>query len=163
MFKRMEVGGDVVARAIVAGFASGLRSQATFPVLTRAANEGRLKVSSNPPFGWLRSETVGWLAYLSAAGEMVVDKLPFTPSRIKPEPLAGRAFFGAISGSIVANASDRPWIAGAVPGVLGAVVGSFTGYWVRKRIVQSSGLPDVVVALGEDALAHGLSRTLVTS
>lgn len=161
MSGRGNVSGDAVARSIVAGVATGLRSQSTFPVLARAAREGRFAVKAAPPIGWLRSPLVGRLTTLAAAGELVVDKLPFTPSRIDPQPLAGRLGFGALSGGIVANTAGRPWFAGALLGAVGALVGSFTGYWVRKRIVEQTGLPDLVVALGEDATAIGLSHAIV--
>lgn len=44
----------------------------------------------------------------------------------------------------------------AVPGAAGAYAGSWGGYAVRKAVVTASGLPDPVVAVGEDLLAVGL-------
>jgi uncharacterized membrane protein len=46
-------------------------------------------------------------------------------------------------------------------GAIGALVGSFAGYWVRKRVVDQSGLPDFTIALAEDAIAIGLAQTIV--
>ena len=40
-------------------------------------------------------------------------------------------------------------------GASGAIVGAYGGYHARKAVVQTSGIPDPIVALIEDALAIG--------
>lgn len=152
----------VLARAFLAGVATGLRSQATLPVLARAVREGRFDVGATAPYSWLRSETVGWLAALAAAGEMVIDKLPFTSARIEPGPLAGRLAFGALAGSVIASAGGCPLLSGVLTGAAGALGGSFAGYWARSRAVESMGLADPAVALCEDAIAISLARTIAS-
>src|SRR5579875_3544279 len=66
---------------------------------------------------------------LMAVGELIVDKLPATPSRIAPGPLAGRAVSGAVVGYVVCrNAKTSPWL-GALLGGLAAVGGAYSGYY----------------------------------
>jgi uncharacterized membrane protein len=152
---------QVTARAVVAGVATGLRSQATFPALARAARAGRFARAVPLPVGWLRSERLGRVIQASALGEMAIDKLPITPSRISPLPLMGRLAFGALAGGTIAREADAGWARGIALGAAGAFVGSFAGYWVRKTVVERSGLPDIAVALAEDAIAIGLASTIV--
>lgn len=161
MGKRGESANDVMARAAVAGLVTGLRSQSVFAVLARAAGRGAFAANAGAPLGWLRSPVVRWLALLSAAGELLVDKLPNTPSRIEPGPLAGRAVFGAVAGGMVTKDAGRGWLLGIPLGVIGAVAGSYGGYLARKRAVAATGLPDPVVAAAEDAIAIGLGQTVV--
>jgi uncharacterized membrane protein len=68
---------------------------------------------------------------------------------------------GGVAGGIVAGEAGRWWVKGATLGNLGAFAGSFTGYWVRQRVVQATGLPDRAIALVEDAAAIGLGSSVV--
>jgi uncharacterized membrane protein len=152
---------DVWARAVVAGFATGLRSQIVFAVLSRAARRGDFGADCGPPIGWLRSPLVERLTWLAACGELIADKLPQTPPRIEPRSLAVRVGLGGVAGGIVAGEAGCWWVKGAALGNLGAFAGSFTGYWVRKRMVHATGLPDRAIALVEDAIAIGLGSSVV--
>jgi uncharacterized membrane protein len=53
-------------------------------------------------------------------------------------------------------------IIGTVLGIVGALVGCFGGYQVRKRLVETLGTPDYVIALVEDAITIGGSLWVVT-
>jgi len=90
-----------------------------------------------------------------AAGELIADKLPATPPRTAPPALVFRALSGGFSGRSVARALDADRTAGAVAGALGAILAAYTGMALRGAIVRSSGLPDPLVALAEDAFAIG--------
>jgi uncharacterized membrane protein len=92
-----------------------------------------------------------------AAGELIADKLPATPDRTIPPALAFRAFSGGFAGRSVAALFDADRIAGTVAGVAGAISAAYLGKALRAAIVRSSGLPDPLVALAEDALAIGLA------
>lgn len=161
MNDRGEESNNVVARSIVAGLTTGLRSQVTFPVLAKAARDGGFAAKAGAPVGWLRSPLVGYVTTLAAAGELVADKLPMTPSRIDTPAIFGRLGLGALSGGLISNEAGRSWLSGVLCGAAGAFVGSFAGYWIRKRVVEQTGLPDFPVALAEDAIAIGLAQTIV--
>jgi uncharacterized membrane protein len=99
---------------------------------------------------------VATLIELSAAAELVSDKLPIVPPRIETSPLIGRMVFGSLAGGIVAG-SDRGSVpVGALLGAVGAVAGSYGGYYARAEIKQATGLPDLPVAICEDAVALAL-------
>jgi uncharacterized membrane protein len=86
-----------------------------------------------------------------AVSELIADKLPFTPSRLKPGPFAARIVSGAVCGATIYGVVKRPLNEGAVLGGLGAIAGA--GYHMRRKL--SRNLPELGVALLEEALAIG--------
>jgi len=138
------------------GFITGLRSQLPFALLATAANRGRFARTSGKPFSLLRSRRALVALTLAANGELIADKLPFTPSRIGRVPLAGRLVIGAAVGSAVFHEARESAPLGGVVGAAAAGVGSFAGYYARRSLVKATGFPDFVWATTEDALALGL-------
>jgi uncharacterized membrane protein len=100
---------------------------------------------------------------LMAAAEYVADKLPRTPSRTKPGSLVGRLTLGAFSGAALALSVRESPLLGTVLGGLGAVLGTFVGYEVRRRLVKALEVKDVVIAVAEDLVAIGLVYLIVLS
>ena len=142
--------------AATLGFVTGLRSQLPFALLATAANGGRFARRSGKPLALLRSRGALVTLALAASGEIIADKLPFTPSRMNPAPLAGRLLFGGIVGSAVFRDGGQSAPIGALVGAAGAGAGSFAGYYARRSLVMATGFPDFVWAATEDATALGL-------
>lgn len=92
---------------------------------------------------------------LAAAAEIVNDKLPKTPARTAPPGFIARIVMGGLAAATLSVASGASWLAGAALGVVGAVVGTFAGYHIRKALVQALHLPDFAIALLEDVVAIG--------
>src|SRR5277367_70454 len=90
---------------------------------------------------------------LLALFELVMDKLPSTPSRLKPRGLVLRIVSGALCGACVAVAGAQSMLLGAVVGVAGALAGAFAGNKIRASLVKALKVPDFVIALLEDAVA----------
>jgi len=90
-----------------------------------------------------------------ALGEFVADKLPATPARTQPIGLIARSLAGGFAGGSVAAARGGERRIGALVGIAGAVAAAYVFMRLRREIVDRSGLPDPIVALGEDALAIG--------
>lgn len=97
---------------------------------------------------------------LLALGELIGDKLPAAPPRTAPPALIARAVAGGFAGSAFAQ-DERERIATIALGALGAVAAAFLALRLRTEAVRRTGLPDPVVAVGEDiaALALGLALT----
>lgn len=130
---------SVYPRVAALGFVCGLRSMLGPALIAADASPG-----------------VKILLRVMSAGEMIADKLPKTPNRISPGPLAGRILSGTIVGAVVCRTADKsPWLGGLLGGAA-AVVGSYGGYYARKALTRR--LPDPVVAVAEDALALVLGR-----
>lgn len=89
---------------------------------------------------------------LFAAVELVFDKLPITPSRLEAGPLGARILLGALSAATFCAAFNLPIMGGALAGAAGGVVGAYAGYYVRRYLTLTRRLPDLLVALGEDAI-----------
>jgi uncharacterized membrane protein len=127
-------------------------------IITWAARKGKLRVAGSS----LLSLAVGRASSRTlelALGELVADKLAFTPDRINPGPLAWRVLVGGASGAAIATAIQRPAPEGAILGTLGALAGSFAGYYARKAARhRGSGLAG---ALLEDAIAVTLATAVV--
>ena len=108
-----------------------------------------------PLTGWdsfLGSKVAVGLFSLGAVGELISDKLPKTPSRLKQPGLSIRVVTGGLCGVVLATAASFSLVGGALLGAIGAVAGSYLGYFARSRITGNFSLPDLPVALVEDVI-----------
>jgi uncharacterized membrane protein len=147
------------------GLATGLRSLTPMAVLCWFAYLGYLPVDTTWASWTARPISVAIFTIL-AVGELVADKLPRTPNRIAPGPLFGRLALGGLVGSIAATAMNGPGVEGVLLGVIGAALGAFAGFMVRRNVVKALGCRDWPVAIAEDVitiLSAVLSMHLVTS
>ena len=150
---------SALLRPLLLGVATGMRSQLGLAVLawSEPAGPGDPAVLRG-----LRSP-VGRVALgLAAAGEVVVDKLPSTPSRLKPPVLGARLVTGAAVGALAAGSADRRARGtAAVLGLAGAAAGTYAGAHSRRAAAARGTLPDLPFAVVEDAVAAGLAATAV--
>jgi len=117
----------------------------------------------------LRGSWLGWLGYkqvlgflsLMEAGELITDKTGVLPNRIELLPLLSRVPFGTFAGAAAFTEADRPAILGAATATAGAVASSFIFYHLRRAVGRKTGLPDPVVALGEDAALAGIALAVM--
>jgi uncharacterized membrane protein len=101
-----------------------------------------------------------------ALAEIVADKLPRIPDRFSEAPLMARLFFGGLIGSIAATAMAGPGLEGVLLGVVGAALGAFAGFMVRRELVERIGCAEWMVALVEDLIAvacAGFAMHVVTN
>ncbi|HEX4429488.1 MAG TPA: hypothetical protein VHZ96_09490 [Frankiaceae bacterium] len=136
----------LLARSLALGLASGMRSSLGFAA---------------PGLGSRRSEglTAGSaVRLLGIGGELVVDKLPQTPSRLSPPGLAARFASGAAGALQLATrtpCSTKTRVTAVVIGVAGAAGGSYGGAAWRRT--SAGGRPDWQGAVAEDAVAVSLA------
>ena len=90
---------------------------------------------------------------LLAIVELVVDKLPSTPARTAPVGLIGRIVLGGGCGLAIASSGGIGVLFATLVASIGAAVGAFAGYSIRRAIVSQTRLPDFAIALAEDAIA----------
>jgi uncharacterized membrane protein len=151
----------VLLLAFLIGVIGGLRTMTAPTVVAWAANRHWLNLH-NSSLALMGSTIAVALFTLLALGELVVDKLPSTPSRTKLVGLIARSVFGGLSGAAVAAAGAQSIALGVVLGVAGAITGAFAGYEARKRLVRALKVPDFVIALVEDAIAIGGGLLIVS-
>src|SRR5947209_19891065 len=85
-----------LAYAAGIGAVSGLRSMSGPAIVAEAASRNIVRLKKTP-LAWLASDRAARISAVLAVGEMVADKLPIIPDRIKPPSLAWRAAAGAFS------------------------------------------------------------------
>jgi len=93
---RVPLSRPVAVRAALLGAASGSRSTMGLAALVVTARTG-----------WLARPPVRIAFVVGAAIELVIDKLPMTPSRLQARGLISRAVTGAVSGAVVARRVDQ--------------------------------------------------------
>ncbi|HSB60277.1 MAG TPA: DUF4126 domain-containing protein [Vicinamibacteria bacterium] len=121
-------------------------------VVAWAARIGRLPLDGTW-LAFLGYAWTPWILSLFAAGELVTDQLPSTPSRKVPVQFGTRILMGGVCGGAVAAAGGS-MTAGALAGVAGAVAGTLGGAALRARLAAAFG-SDRPAALLEDAVAIG--------
>ena len=151
----------VLSLAFLIGVIAGLRSL-TAPAVVAWATYLRWLNLHNSPLSFMGSTAAVVVFTLGALGEIVFDKLPWTPSRTKAPGLIGRIFFGGLAGAAVAASGSQPISLGAVLGVTGGIAGAFGGYELRRRLVRALHVPDFVVASVEDVVAMGGGLLIVS-
>src|ERR1700679_2695195 len=141
---------EVVCAIFAIGVLSGLRALSPIAVVCWLGLLHRLPVTGWASF--VGTKVAVGLFSLGAVGELISDKLPKTPSRLKQPGFTVRIVLEGLCGLLLASAGPFSLIGGALLGAIGAVAGSYLGYFARSRITGKFGLPDPPGALGEDVI-----------
>jgi hypothetical protein len=89
--------------------------------------------------------------FVAAAGELAMDKSAKATDRTDLPAVVGRTLAAAYTGREIAA------VPGATAAALSAVAGTYASWRVRRLAVAATGLPDPVVAIGEDFVAMGFA------
>lgn len=136
------------------GFVAGLRSMTPLALLSWTR---RIGVDTDSTVSHFIDAPSGRLITgLLAAGELVGDKLPITPSRISAGPLMGRIVVGGLAGATISQGSRVSPVVGAALGAAAASAGAVAGYYGRQSLTRIKWVPGFVWAGLEDSLALGL-------
>ena len=130
----------------------GLRSLVTPAVVCWAAHLGWLHFAGTK-LAFIDRPATLIVFTLLALVELIWDKLPNSPARTAPPGLIARIVMGGLCGVALATSAGGSMPVAAIVGVIGAVVGAFTGYNIRHALVLRAHLPDLAVALAEDVIA----------
>jgi uncharacterized membrane protein len=142
------------------GFVAGLRTMTAPAAVSWAAYLGWLNLRESSLW-FMASGIAVTIVSTLAVVEYIVDKLPTTPSRTLLGPLAGRIIMGGFAGACLAVSAGQSFVIGAIPGTIGALVGTYGGYEGRKRLVQALKVKDAPIAILEDLIAIGLACLIV--
>jgi uncharacterized membrane protein len=138
--------------ALGIGAVAGLRALTAPAVLAWGVKLRWIRLRNSPLAAILSAKASKRITDL-AMSELIADKLPFTPSRLKAGPLASRIVSGAVCGATIYGVAEKPLAEGAVLGGVGAIAGAYAGYYTRRRL--SGDMPNLGIAILEDALAIG--------
>jgi len=143
-----------IAEAIQIGLLVAMRSM-TLPAalsdtLSRDVVPEAARRNEPFPFVLLRNKNVAYFLKLAAVGEIIGDKLPFTPNRTSVGPLFGRMSVAAGLAWTLAEPEERSRM--AVIATASAAVSSFAAMTVRQQAAKALHVPDILLALVEDGL-----------
>ncbi|HME87734.1 MAG TPA: DUF4126 family protein [Chthoniobacterales bacterium] len=147
---------SILLFALGIGFAAGLRSLTPPAIVAWAAYLGWLNLS-NSPLAFMGSIIAAVIFSLLALFELFTDLQPTTPKRTAPVPLTARVVMGGLCGACVYAAAHQSLIVGAILGAVGAVIGAFAGYEIRRKLVATLNIKDTFIGLLEDLVTIGLA------
>jgi len=104
------------------------------------------------PLAPLASPTAAFVFKMLSLGELLADKMPFTPNRTFSWSLFGRMMWGMVCGAALTSARRQSVITGIVVGGLAAFIGTFLTYNLRKFIAEGLGLRQLLAGAAEDVL-----------
>ncbi|GAB3504427.1 membrane protein [Spirosoma knui] len=148
-------------KAFGIGVIAGMRAVIAPALLSRKLVRTIPTKQPATPVQYLAQPTTSMVLNVLAAGELIGDKLPGTPNRTLPTQFSGRVASGATCGAFVSQVEGAGAPVGAVLGGLGAAVGTLAFFHLRQWLTHEAGLPDLAVALVEDALAIGAGWSIV--
>ena len=137
----------ISSRAVGAGAATGLRSTAAMAALI----DGRAQGLPAPLMG-PRARAA---ARVAVAAELVIDKLPRTPSRLGTRGLAARVALAGASAVVLARGNHGPVLPNVLAAGTMALVTARVGH--DLRVMAGTYVPPLAVAVAEDAVALGLA------
>ena len=144
---------SVLLWAFLIGVIAGLRAL-TAPAAVAWAGFGH-GILNHTPLRFMGRLPAAIIFTVLALLEMYADQLPSTASRLAPAGLISRIVTGGLSGACLAAADAGSIALGCVLGAVGGVVGAFAGYYARTGLVKALKVPDLPIALLEDAIAIG--------
>lgn len=145
------------------GIIAGMRSMAAPALLSHYLTQRPQKGLVHSKLNFLRTPIFSKIAKVLTAGELVGDKTPQIPDRIKPASLAARAASGGLVGAtaFIFN-REKAW-QGALIGATAAVGSTFLTFYLRKNVGKSTNLNDKIVGTVEDAIAIGSGMAVTKS
>jgi uncharacterized membrane protein len=150
-------------RAVGMGAVAGMRSMTAPAVLSHYAEQYQNPPLKNTPLEALGTPEASNLLKVAALGEMVADKLPFTPDRTQLPSVAFRALSGATVGLACTESEDGYQSYGAVAGAVAAVAATYGMHRLRKDAGEATGLPNLALGLLEDAMAVSIGIVALRS
>jgi uncharacterized membrane protein len=135
--------------ALLLGVVAGLRSMLAPTIVSWFARCGVLAVA-NTPLAFMGFQFTPVILSVLAVGELIVDKLPNTPSRKAPTGFIARIVTGGLSGATI-GAAGHSLVVGLILGIIGAVAGTYGGAAIRGKLAAAFGR-DLPAALLEDVV-----------
>ena len=114
----------ILVLAFLMGCVCGLRSLTGPAIICWGAHLGWLQLDDTK-LAFLHSPIALVVFTALAAGELVADKLPFTPNRTMSGSLVVRFALGALCGLALSLSAETSWLPGALLAGIGAVAASY--------------------------------------
>jgi uncharacterized membrane protein len=145
------------------GIVAAMRTWSSITFVSFRLSRDNENAVSGTIFSPLASPLATTTAGAIAASELIADKLPILPNRIRPDIWVGRTIIGAVVGAAWARASRNHTVAGAIAGGAAAAVATYALYHLRRAATTQLHIPDPLVGLTEDIALLGIGAALLTS
>jgi uncharacterized membrane protein len=142
-------------QVISLGTLAGMRSTSAPVITSHILSHHQSKNLEHSPLRFMQSKNVAVALKVLALGEIVGDKLPSAPNRIKPAVIGFRVLSGALAGASIYKASGNNAVIGALLGGSAAFASTYGSFFLRKSTVKISHIIDPVIGAVEDALVIG--------
>jgi uncharacterized membrane protein len=140
--------------AVCIGIVAGLRALTGPAVICWMAHLGYFHLGGTR-LAFMASIAAVIIFTMLALGEIVNDKLPKTPPRTAPPAFGARILMAILGGSALAMAAGGSVPMCALMGLIGAVIGTYGGYFARTGVVKALHSSDLPIAVLEDLVAIG--------
>ena len=149
----------IFAAVLIIGYTAGLRALTPPAVIAWAAYLGYIDLHSTS-LSFTGSLIAVGIFSLLAVGEYIGDMLPTTPARTAAPGLIARVLTGSFSAACILMATNQAIFYFVVGGIM-AIVGAYSGYYLRTGTVRRLGIRDAFAAITEDVVAICLAIAAV--
>ena len=153
---RSQQDAPAIARSLLAGAASGMRSAAGPALAAWQLRDVRSRRRHRAPRRLLAADHAPEIAAVLALGELVADKLPAMPNRTDLASIIGRAAAGGLAAVALLppRSSPRVLIAHGLIGASAAIIAAHLSFRARRRLAHGNGANGRMIGLAEDALTY---------
>jgi uncharacterized membrane protein len=137
------------------GVMAGIRSNSSPATASHLLSNQYSPELANSPLKFMQSPVFSNVLKVLAIGELIGDKLPSTGDRIAPVSIVFRCSAGALAGASIYKANGNNAVKGALIGAAAAFGSTFASFYMRKAVVDTTGIYDPIVGIIEDAIVAG--------
>jgi uncharacterized membrane protein len=137
------------------GLLAGMRTTSAPAIASHILSHHHSRRLAKSPLKFMQSDNVALALKVFAVGELIGDKMPNTPNRIKPAGVVFRCLAGSLAGASIYKATGNSILTGAVLGSVVALGSTFGSYFLRKDVVSKTHVLDPIIGAIEDALVVG--------
>jgi uncharacterized membrane protein len=143
------------------GVLAGMRTSSAPAITSHILSQHYSRQLAHSSLAFMQSDKVASALKIFVIAELIGDKLPSAPNRIKPVGLVARCLSGALAGACIYKASGNKGLSGALLGSAAALVSTFGSFLLRKSIVKQTRIFDPIIGAIEDALVIGAGVAMV--
>ncbi|WP_461452541.1 DUF4126 family protein [Mucilaginibacter sp.] len=137
------------------GALAGMRTSSAPAITSQILSHHQSKNLEHTALSFMQSKAVANTLTLLTVSEVIMDKLPSTPNRIKPVGFAFRCLSGALAGASIYKSTGNNVLVGTLLGAASAAAATYLSFIARKTVVERTKIFDPIIGGIEDALVVG--------
>jgi uncharacterized membrane protein len=145
------------------GALAGMRTSSAPVIASHILSARHHSRLAHSPLNFMQSRKVAGALKVLSLTELVMDKLPSTPNRIRPAGVVFRCLSGALAGASIYKASGNNVATGAALGIASAFAATYLSFALRRGTVKHTHIIDPIIGAIEDALVIGAGVGIVMS